>query len=119
MKGLRILVVEDNAVIGMLLARMLAAMGHDVCAIEASEDGAVAAAQRCRPDLMIVDATLARGSGVQAVERILQAQPLPHIFMSGAPVQTARPGSIVLAKPFEEADLARAIERAVAASTEA
>lgn len=119
MKGLRILVVEDNAVIGMLLARMLAGMGHDVCAIETSEDEAVAAAQRCSPDLMIVDATLACGSGVRAVERILRTQPLPHIFMSGAPVRTGRPGSIVLAKPFAEADMERAIERAVAASTEA
>ena len=34
MKVLRILVVEDDAMIALLLAEMFAAMGHDVCAIE-------------------------------------------------------------------------------------
>jgi CheY-like chemotaxis protein len=56
MKALRILVVEDDAMIAMLLADMFAAMGHDVCAIERTEAGAVAAATLCKPDLMIVDA---------------------------------------------------------------
>ena len=44
MKALRVLVVEDDAMIAMLLADMFAGMGHDVCAIEATEAGAVAAA---------------------------------------------------------------------------
>jgi two-component system, response regulator PdtaR len=39
MKALRALVVEDDAVIGMLLADMLAEMGHDICPIEATEAG--------------------------------------------------------------------------------
>jgi CheY-like chemotaxis protein len=37
MKALRVLVVEDNAIIGMLLGEMLAEMGHDVCGIETTE----------------------------------------------------------------------------------
>ena len=49
MKVLRILVVEDDALIGMLLAEVLVGMGHEVCAIEANEADAVAAAARCRP----------------------------------------------------------------------
>jgi len=44
MRALRVLVVEDNAIIGMLLAEVLAGMGHDVCAIEATEADAVTAA---------------------------------------------------------------------------
>jgi CheY-like chemotaxis protein len=39
MKALRVLVVEDNAIIGMLLAEMLAEMGHDVCGLETTEAG--------------------------------------------------------------------------------
>jgi two-component system, response regulator PdtaR len=46
MKTLRILVVEDDALFGMLLAELLAMMGHDVCGIEATEADAVAAAVR-------------------------------------------------------------------------
>jgi two-component system, response regulator PdtaR len=118
MKVLRILVIEDNALIGILLAEMLAAMGHDVCAIEATEADAVRAAVRCRPDLMIVDARLGEGSGVSAVEEILRAGPIPHLFVSGdtSRVQALRPGAVVIQKPFRESDLARAIQRALGAT---
>jgi len=63
MRALRVLVVEDNAIIGMLLAGVLAGMGHDVCAIEATEADAVTTATRCGPDLMFVDVQLGDGSG--------------------------------------------------------
>jgi DNA-binding response OmpR family regulator len=59
MKALRVLVIEDDALIAMLLAELLAAMGHEVCATAYSEAEAVIAAARYDPDLMIVDATLA------------------------------------------------------------
>ena len=71
MKALRVLVIEDDALIAMLLSELLASMGHDVCAIAASEVEAVSAATRYDPVLMIVDARLGRGSGVSAVEEIL------------------------------------------------
>ena len=63
METLRVLVVEDYALIAMLLSELLASMGHDVCATAASEAEAVIAAARYAPDLMIVDAGLGRGSG--------------------------------------------------------
>src|SRR5436853_3517200 len=53
MKALRVLVVEDDALIAMLLTEMLAGMGHDVCATAATEADAVSAATRYDPDLMI------------------------------------------------------------------
>ena len=115
MKALRILVVEDDAMIGMLLAEMLVEMGYEVCAIEASEDDAVAAAARCNPDLLIVDAWLGDGSGVAAVEKIAGAGTIPHLFVSGdiARVRALSPGAVVVQKPFREADLAWAIQRAL------
>jgi DNA-binding response OmpR family regulator len=119
MRTLRILVVEDNAVIGTLLAMMLKEMGHEVCATETTEDGAVAAAMRCNPDLMIVDVTLGSGSGIKAVETIVRTRDVPHIYMSGAPVRTGRAGSVVLQKPFVESDMILAMERAIGASAEA
>lgn len=104
--------------IGMLLADVLAEMGHDVCAIEATEADAVAAAVRCKPDLMIVDARLGDGSGVSAVEEILRAGFVPHVFVSGetSSVQALRPDAVVIQKPFREPDLARAIQRALGAT---
>ena len=113
MKALSVLVVEDDAVIGMLLAEMLAEMGHGTCAIAATEADAVAAAGRCRPDLMIVDARLGEGSGIAAVDEILRSGPVPYLFASGnAPrVLALRPDAVVLQKPFGEPDLALAIQR--------
>ena len=118
MKALNVLVVEDDALIGMLFADLLAAMGHDVCAIEATEAGAVAAAARYKPDLMIVDAQLRDGSGVSAVEEILRAGWVPHVFVSGktSGIQAMRPDAIAIQKPFRDADLNRAIQRALAAA---
>jgi two-component system, response regulator PdtaR len=118
MKALRVLVIEDDALIAALLSELLAGMGHDVCATAATEAHAVAAAARHRPDLIIVDASLARGSGVAAVEEILRAGPVAHLFVSGNPgmVQALRPSAVVVRKPFREADLVRAIESALNAA---
>ncbi len=115
MKALRVLVVDDNAIIGMLLAEMLAEMGHDVCAVETTEAEAVAAAARCKPDLMIVDARLGDGSGVAAMRTILLTGPMPHLFISGAAVQADSPDAVVLQKPFHEWQLVRAMDRVLGA----
>jgi CheY-like chemotaxis protein len=118
MKALRVLVVEDNAMIGMLLAEMLEEMGHGVCAIEATEVDAVTAAVRYRPDLIIVDVRLGSGSGVSAVEGILRLGPVPCVFVTGdtSRVRALRPDAVVIQKPFREAELALAIQRAAEAS---
>jgi CheY-like chemotaxis protein len=115
MKALRVLVVEDDFLIGMLLAETLAGLGHDVCAIEASEADAVTAAVQHRPDLMIVDERLGDGSGVSAVEEILRTGFVPHVFITGDSkrIQALRPRAVVIQKPFRESDLVRAIQCAL------
>ena len=111
--ALSILVVEDDAMIGMLLGEMLEEMGYDVCAIAATEEDAVANAARFKPGLMIVDEHLREGSGVAAVERILRNGPVPCVFISGEPMHLRRPGVNVLQKPFLEEDLVRAIQHVI------
>ena len=113
MGSLRILVVEDEVLIGMLLEDMLTAMGHAVCAIASSENAAVAAAERDKPAMLIVDARLHQGSGVAAVDRIHRSGFVPHIFVTGDSrgVLELKPNAIVLEKPFTEAMLAAAIDR--------
>ncbi len=117
MNPLSVLVAEDDALIAELLAEVIAELGHSVCAIEATEAGAVAAAARHKPDLMIVDAQLGRGSGLAAVEAITRAGAVPHIFVSGniAKVLALRPGAVALQKPYTEAALVAAMARAVPA----
>jgi len=112
--SLRILIVEDDAMIGWLLGDMLELMGHKVSAIETTEDGAVAAAARYTPDMMIVDAQLRVGSGLAAVERILRDRFVPHVFVTGdlRGVRKLRPSAVVIAKPFTEAGLVEAMKSA-------
>ena len=115
MRALRILVVDDDAMIAMLLAEMLEEMGHDVCAIEVTEAAAVTAAAQYRPDLMIVDVRMGDGSGVSAVEKILRTGFVPHLFTSGniSKIRALRPDAVALEKPFREAELTCAIQRAI------
>jgi two-component system, response regulator PdtaR len=113
MAALSVLVVEDDAMIGLLLAEMLSEMGYDVCAIAATEEDAVAQALRHKPGLMIVDEQLLEGTGLSAAKRILRVRSIPCVFISGAPLHQKRPGATVLQKPFLEEDLVRAIQYVV------
>jgi len=113
MTPLSILLVEDDALIGSLLAEILEGFGHAILAIQTTEEGAVAAAASCKPDLMIVDVSLARGNGVSAVERSTRSGPIPHVFMSGLGKLATPSGAVVLTKPFLEADLIQAIARSL------
>jgi CheY-like chemotaxis protein len=116
-KALRILVVEDDAMIGELLAETLEDLGHTVCAVETRAASAVAAAVRCHPDLMIVDVGLGEASGIAAVKEILQAGFVPHVFVTGDALRhlPLGPSAVLIQKPFREPDIVRAIERALAA----
>lgn len=83
MTRLRILLVEDDAVISALLAELLTGVGHAICGTATTETEAVAAALRHAPDLMIVDVRLRDGNGVSAVETILRRSAMPHVFITG------------------------------------
>ena len=119
MKALRVMIVEDDALVAILLAEFLVEMGHEVCATEATQTGAVAAAARTKPDLMIVDARLSQGSGVSAMAEILQSGFVPHIFVSGDTLsgQSISLAAVVIQKPYFEPDIVRAIGRALAAGS--
>src|SRR5579872_1338242 len=116
MKHLRVLVIEDDALVAMLLQEVLESMGHEVCGMAVTESEAVSTASRCHPDLMIVDAGLGRGSGVTAVEEITREGPVAHLFLSGDAerVRQQQPHAVVVRKPFRQAELAKAIDLALA-----
>ncbi len=119
MKALRTLVVEDDVMIGELLAETIEGLGHTVCAVERNVAGAVAAAAHWRPDLMIVDVGLGEASGIAAVKEILRGAFVPHVFVTGDAVRgmTLGADAVLIQKPFRVSDLERAIERALSAAT--
>ena len=102
--------------IGMLLTDILNERGHEVCAIETTQGGAVTAAAHYRPDLVITDARLGQGSGVSAIDEILRTGFVPHLFITGniSRVRQLRPNALVLEKPFCEDELMHAIQCALA-----
>ena len=115
---IRVLVIEDDALLGFVLGEVLEELGYEVLAIAASHAQAVAAARKAKPDLMIADVHLLSGSGIAAVAEICAAGFVPHVFVTGdiAEVNAQRPGAVAIQKPFIEADLARAIAQALAAT---
>ena len=118
-KRLSILVVEDDALIGRLLCDMLETMGHYVCANENSQASAVWSAANRRPGLMIVDAGMKFGAGMATVAEVLSHGEVPYLFTTcdRRRLRASQPDAVILQKPFNEAELARAIKLALSAPT--
>jgi len=112
MRRLRILLIEDDALMSTALSELLTRFGHEVCGTAATEGEAVAAAVRYAPDLMITDANLRSGTGMSAMAAILRLTAMPHIFITGGSRLTTPASAITLLKPFGPEDLRMALERA-------
>jgi CheY-like chemotaxis protein/DNA-directed RNA polymerase specialized sigma24 family protein len=108
----RILIIEDEAVIAMDLSDLVTGAGHEVCAVETTASGAVTAAKRERPDLVLADIQLADGSsGIDAVKEILSSFEVPVIFITAFPdrlLTGERPEpTFLITKPYSP-DMVRA-----------
>ncbi len=115
MRALRVLIIEDEALIALLFEEVLTEIGHHVCATEGTQAGAIAAAARCQPELIVSDVRLREGSGIEAVAAILTTGFVPHVFVSGNVIDrtTLSPAACTLQKPFDERQLIAAIARAI------
>ena len=68
---MKILIVEDEAIIFMHLEMLVEEFGHKVCAIATTARMAIAYAATHRPDLALMDIRLAEGSsGIDAAREI-------------------------------------------------
>ena len=115
MKPLSILVVEDDALQGMMLGEILEELGHKVCAVTSTVSSAVAATERFRPELLIVDQWLRDGSGLSVIDKVCKNSNVPHLFVSGdvSRIKLARPDAVVIQKPYKVVDLEAAIQCAM------
>ncbi len=113
-----ILIVEDDSVIAWHLESMAVRMGYRVCATVSTEAAAVDAAERYKPEVILMDVRLANGGdGVKAAEAIRATQPASIIFCTAHaddPVLRERVAgfdrSAVLGKPIWEPLLKKVIE---------
>ena len=82
-KQAKLLVVEDDALIRMLLADMLGEIGYTVAAEAASIDEALEATRKTEFDLAILDADL-NGRSVSPVADALVARDIGFVFVTGS-----------------------------------
>ena len=107
--GLRVLLVEDEMMVAMLLEDMLADLGHAVVGPISRVDRAVEAARREPLDAAILDVNL-DGQEVYPVAEALAARGIPFAFATGYGSEGLREpwrGRPVLRKPFRRGDLDR------------
>ena len=112
--GKRILVVEDELMIRMLLQDMLADLGHTLAGEAGRIDEAMALAKDGEFDVAILDVNL-NGQPISPVVEILIARGLPFVFATGygqRGVPEPYRQTPTLQKPFQVDALAQAIEDA-------
>jgi CheY-like chemotaxis protein len=109
----RVLVVEDEAMVSMLIEDMLEDLGYDVAEVAAQLEAAQHAAETARFDLAIVDLNLA-GRATYPVADRLASRGIPFAFVTGYGAAGLKPEYShlpVLQKPFRTEDLRRIVDR--------
>ena len=107
LNGLRVLVVEDEAAISLLLEDMLLDFGCEVIGPAARLSAALDAVQRESIDLAILDVNVA-GEPIYPVAEALVQRRIPFVFSTGygsAGIKDAFRDRPVLQKPFAQHDL--------------
>ncbi|GIX10606.1 response regulator [Elioraea sp.] len=112
-----VLIVEDEPIIAMDLGQLVAACGHRVAGIAATQSEAVALARSLNPTLILADINLGKGGdGKAAVAEILREMSVPVIFVTAYPERLltgeALEPAFVVTKPFDPMTLAIATYQA-------
>jgi CheY-like chemotaxis protein len=109
----RILVVEDEVLIGMLLEDMLGDLGYEVAGTAARFEDALALAQEVKADGAILDINL-NGSEVYPIADVLARRGIPFVFASGYG-ESSVPGPYqrypTMQKPFRQETLENELAR--------
>jgi len=116
---LRLLIVEDEALVAMDMEAALANAGYEMIGIVDTAREAVEVAQRLKPDVVLMDITLREGNGLEAAKLIMARGGLRLIFVSGnsdprtlAAARALNPAGFIR-KPFASSDLARHLAAAL------
>jgi len=107
LQGLKVLVVEDEAAISLLLEDMLLDFGCEVIGPAARLAAALDTVNREQVDLAILDVNVA-GEPIYPVAEALAQRSVPFVFSTGygsAGIKDAYRDRPVLQKPFAQHDL--------------
>ena len=109
--GLRVLVVEDEGVISMLIEEYLVQLGCEVVGTASRLDEALPKAASIEIDVAVLDVNLA-GKLSYPVAQLLHQRDVPFLFATGygeLAVPEELKAAPVLSKPFRQEQLARAL----------
>lgn len=118
-KRVKVMVVEDEVLIGMMLAKKLRSLGYEVGDVIAKGEDAVAVAVQEQPSVILMDVTLAgEMNGIEAAKIIKSRMQIPIIIFTGYndkfihdQVQSVRPAA-VLSKMDPVSAIVAAIDKA-------
>lgn len=117
--GPRVVIAEDEALIRLDLAEMLAEEGYDVVGLAGDGEAAVKLAFELRPDVVMMDVKMPKLDGIAAAAQIAEARIAPVVMLTAFSqrelVERARQSGAMayLVKPFTKSDLVPAIEMAL------
>ena len=115
--GKKVLVVEDNGLVAMMLAEVLASAGYIVLGPARDLASACAIVQRETPDLGVLDVNL-NDEHVFPLAEILTQRGVPFVFMSGYGDNAEWPDQFRaitrIAKPLTDGDLLEALRTCTA-----
>lgn len=114
--GLRVLIVEDESLVTMLIEDTLADIGCVVADVASKLEEAIEKASSLDFDIAILDVNL-NGDQTYPIAEELARRGIPLVFATGygaAGLPEQFRAAPILAKPFQQSDLERALTEALA-----
>ncbi|QYZ79366.1 response regulator [Methanofollis formosanus] len=119
MTTLRVLVVEDAAIIALDIANRVKRLGHEVAGVASTAETAWEKARETRPDLVLMDINLkGEQNGIEAASRIAEELGIRSIFITAYSDKEMKERALAtrplgyIVKPIREADLEKVLAAA-------
>ncbi len=121
----KILVVEDEMIVGAKIAMQLTNLGYEVTGILSNGLEALASVENKKPDIVLLDINLkGGGDGIEIAKQIQQMSNIPIIYLTANSdeatfnrAKATKPAAFI-SKPFKQLDLQRAIELSISRMNE-
>ena len=108
-----VLVVEDDAIIGMVIEECLSDQGYEVCGVAGTATEALAIAEKAKPDLAIVDVRLRKGNGIEVARTLERDYSTAVLFATGNREEVLKQNAVgvaCLSKPFQPSWVSKALK---------
>ena len=122
---IKILVVEDEMIIGAKISMQLTSLGYEVTGILPRGEEAILHVQQNKPDIILLDINLkGKIDGIETARQIQLQNNIPVIYLTAnsdeATFNRAKPTrpAAFISKPFKQLDLQRAIELTISRMAE-